>query len=259
MDQFAALHVDAEALERSSPLPLHAQIRRLLGAMIASWPSRDLRFPTERELAERLGVSRMTVRHATDELVARGHLVRRRGSGTFVTFTKVEERFTPAMDFLDQWARHGRAISFRLLRFGLRQPPEDEARALDMPPGETALVVERLRLSGTVPISLDLRVVPGHLASAVSRRVAASGSLLDVLRAAVVIPRATMQMEAMAAGAALARRLEVTPGDPVLLRRLLYRDASGAPVLAGHSFYRADQSRTTVDIPIAPTPGGDMP
>ncbi|HYZ31267.1 MAG TPA: GntR family transcriptional regulator [Crenalkalicoccus sp.] len=244
---------EGAALERSSPLPLHAQLRRLLTGVIAKWPSPALRFPTERELSQHFGISRMTVRHALDELVERGHLRRSRGAGTFVAFRKVEERFTPAMDFLDQWAHHGRAIAFRLLRYGLRPAPAAEAAALGLAPDTSCLVIERLRLAGTVPVSLDLRVVPPALAGHVGRKVAASGSLLDALRQATAVVRATMRIEATGADARVARRLEVAPGDPVLFRELVYRDADGARVMAGHSFYRADQSRTVVDIPIAPS------
>ena len=45
----------------------------------------DRRLPSERRLAEQLGVSRATVREAAGLLVARGLLVRRRGDGTYAT------------------------------------------------------------------------------------------------------------------------------------------------------------------------------
>ena len=45
--------------------------------------------PSERELAERFGISRMTVRQAVDSLVSSGMLERRRGSGTYVRAPKV--------------------------------------------------------------------------------------------------------------------------------------------------------------------------
>ena len=46
--------------------------------------------PSERELAERFGISRMTVRQAVDSLVSSGMLERRRGSGTYVRAPKVD-------------------------------------------------------------------------------------------------------------------------------------------------------------------------
>lgn len=239
------------ALDRDSPLPLHAQIRRRLMAAIAAWPSPALRFPTEETLSAHFEVSRMTVRKSIDELVQRGYLRRQRRAGTFVAFGKMEEHFTPAMDFLDQWASHGRAIVIRLLSHGMRPAPEAEATALGIAPGSRALTVKRLRLSGTVPVSLDFRVIAPAYAEGVTRRDASSASLLDGLRKVAIVTRATMQIEATAAETATARALDVHPGDPVLFRRMVYRDADGKRIMAGHSFYRADQARYVVDLPIA--------
>jgi len=238
-------------LDRESPLPLHAQIRRRLMSAIAAWPSAELRFPTEESLSDHFSVSRMTVRKSLDELVRRGYLRRRRQAGTFVEFGKMEERFTPAMDFIDQWAGSGRAISFRLLAFAHRPAPEADAVALDVAPDLPVLSIKRLRLAGLVPVSLDYRYIAPPFADAVGRRDAASGSLLDALRRSVVMARATMRIEATAAEGAVAKALDVAAGEPVLFRRLHYRDADGRPVMSGHSFYRADQARYVVDIPIA--------
>ena len=48
----------------------------------------------ERQLSVDLGVSRLTVRAALDDLVREGHLVRRRGSGTFVSQPKIAQELT---------------------------------------------------------------------------------------------------------------------------------------------------------------------
>ena len=50
--------------------------------------------PSERQLSTDLGVSRLTVRAALDELVREGYLVRRRGSGTFVSEPKIAQELT---------------------------------------------------------------------------------------------------------------------------------------------------------------------
>jgi len=72
-------------LNRSSPLPLYQQLAELLSREIASGAlARGARLPSELELAERHAIGRPTVRQATELLVQRGLLERRRGSGTFV-------------------------------------------------------------------------------------------------------------------------------------------------------------------------------
>ncbi len=73
------------ALNSASPLPLYHQLadRLLDGIRSGEYPSGG-RIPAETELARRFGIGRPTVRQATDLLVRRGCLERRRGSGTYV-------------------------------------------------------------------------------------------------------------------------------------------------------------------------------
>jgi len=72
-------------LNRTSPLPLYAQLARQLEARIASGvyePGATI--PSEHALSEEYGIGRPTVRQATDELLKKGLVERRRGAGTFV-------------------------------------------------------------------------------------------------------------------------------------------------------------------------------
>ena len=50
--------------------------------------------PSERQLTADFGVSRLTVRAALDDLVREGYLVRRHGSGTFVSEPKIAQELT---------------------------------------------------------------------------------------------------------------------------------------------------------------------
>jgi GntR family transcriptional regulator len=75
----------AAALNPASPLPLYRQLADLLLAEIRRGEYRaGSRIPSEPELARRFRIGRPTVRQATDLLVRRRCLERRRGSGTFV-------------------------------------------------------------------------------------------------------------------------------------------------------------------------------
>ncbi|MCP4755332.1 MAG: GntR family transcriptional regulator, partial [Proteobacteria bacterium] len=69
----------------SAPWPLYLQVKNLIIRRIKSghWLP-DTKIPSENELVESLGISRMTVNRSIRELTAEGHLVRRQGVGTFV-------------------------------------------------------------------------------------------------------------------------------------------------------------------------------
>jgi DNA-binding LacI/PurR family transcriptional regulator len=76
----------APALKRDSALPLYHQLAvRLEGEMVARNLEAGARFYTDRALVSRFGISLLTARQAVDQLVARGLLARRQGSGTYVT------------------------------------------------------------------------------------------------------------------------------------------------------------------------------
>lgn len=72
-------------LNPASPLPLYQQLAELLSRQIASGSLlAGARLPSEPELARQHGIGRPTVRQATELLVQRGLVERRRGSGTYV-------------------------------------------------------------------------------------------------------------------------------------------------------------------------------
>src|SRR5688572_18807874 len=74
-----------QKLDESSDLPLYQQLQRSLRAAIEKRVvGPDDALPPERDLADELSVSRITVRKAIDGLVDEGLLVRRQGAGTFV-------------------------------------------------------------------------------------------------------------------------------------------------------------------------------
>src|SRR5574337_1270538 len=105
--------------------PAHVQIASWLGAQIgAGRLARGSRLPPERALARRLGVSRMTLRHALDSLERRGLVERRvgRDGGTFVAEPKLELAGTSALS--DQLRGLG-------LRAGARVLAAEERDATD--------------------------------------------------------------------------------------------------------------------------------
>ncbi|MGC4388016.1 GntR family transcriptional regulator, partial [Streptococcus suis] len=59
------------------------------------------RLPSERDLADRFSVSRMTLRQAISLLVDEGILERRVGSGTFVASKRVQEKMSGTTSFSD--------------------------------------------------------------------------------------------------------------------------------------------------------------
>jgi GntR family transcriptional regulator len=241
---------EAFALDRQSPLPIYVQIKRRLLSLIASWDRMDHRFYTDDELCRLFGVSRMTVRQAVQGLVDAGLLARSRGRGTTVVGQKIDEHFGPKMDFIDQWATHGRPLKLTLLEFDQRPCPTSIAPLLDLAPKTPVRYVERLRFAGGIPISWDKRYLTLDAGRGLSRTDVKSRSLLDVINANTPLDHGDIRIEATLARGDDAERLQLLPGDPVLVREAVYADKLGRPAMAGHSIYRADQARYSMRVPL---------
>src|SRR5204863_9173515 len=68
--------------------------------------------PSERRLSSDLGISRLTVRAALDDLVRDGYLERRQGSGTFVSEPKIAQQLT-LTSFSEDMRRRGMISAIR--------------------------------------------------------------------------------------------------------------------------------------------------
>jgi GntR family histidine utilization transcriptional repressor len=127
-------------------LPLYARIRRyiLQGIGSGAWPD-GVRLPSEHELVELFGVSRMTVNRALRELSAEGVLTRVQGVGTFAAKpTKAQSTLLKTQDISEEIKLRGHHYSCRILALE-KQRPNAEVR-------------ERLELTGDSPIFHSLIV-----------------------------------------------------------------------------------------------------
>lgn len=234
----------AGAVDRSSPLPLYAQIARRLVAEL-SRSAAEARFYGDEEVAERFEVSRMTARQAIKQLVDEGFLRRVKGIGTFVAAGKIEERSLAS--FFDGSASGGRPMTARVLAMGAK--PRS-----DVPPdpalGANVVYIARLRHVGVVPIVLDHRYLPKRLGRRLKRADAESRSLLDWLKQSVVLDRVEMQVEAIGADGDSAKHLRILPGEPALVRHLRYVAKDGSVVMSGRSIYRGDVVRYGFSVPL---------
>ena len=140
-------------IDRSSPVPLYHQLAEQLSASIASGvlqPGDP--FENEVAVAERLQLSRPTVRRAIQELVDQGMLVRRRGLGTRVANRKVHRK-AELSSLFDDLQRDGRQPRTTVVEHEI-VTDDRAAAALDLAPDTPLLYLARVRLAGENPLAL---------------------------------------------------------------------------------------------------------
>jgi DNA-binding GntR family transcriptional regulator len=228
-------------VDRSSPVPLYYQVAQELERAIQSGElAPGSRLDNEIALADRLGLSRPTVRKAIEYLVDRGYLVRRRGIGTQVVNPKVR-RPVELTSLWDDLATSGKDPRTTVRSLRTVAAPDAVAHALRVEPGSPVVALERLRFAGDEPLAIMRNHLPAGLveltADALER-----GGLYQLMRAAGIRPHmASQTIGARSASAAEARLLAARAGEPLLTMQRTTYDDGGRAVELGDHLYRASR------------------
>ncbi|NMD57466.1 MULTISPECIES: GntR family transcriptional regulator [Tsukamurella] len=229
------------------PIPKHEQLRALLEQRCADDLVPGAALPSERQLCEEYGVSRITVREALRQLVAEGTLVRIRGKGTFVADRPARSRLHLA-SFHEDMRRLGRNPSTVVLQTELRVPPPSTTSALQIRAADRAYHVKRLRLADGVPISIDDAWYPQSVAPAMDSH-DLTRSIYQLLRTEYgqAIDRAEQSIGAISADGEIARLLGVPSGAPILaFDRVAF--AGATRVEHSYSWYRSDRYQVQMTV-----------
>lgn len=225
-------------------IPLYHQIYVLLREQILSGVYGDRALvPTELTLARTHGVSRITAKRALDELKAEGLVERRRGRGTSVA-PRIESRPVSANlgGLIENLLMMGLETAVEILEFDYVAAPDPVQRALELPVGAEVQRAVRVRRYNGVPLSHTVSYVPAVLGRSYAREDLAKAPLLALLeRAGCLIGSAEQTITATLADAAVAPRLAVQVGAPLLSIARTVCDQTGRPVEHIAILYRPDR------------------
>jgi GntR family transcriptional regulator len=232
--------------------PLYLQLqRRIADAVAAGRLSPGDSLPPERDMAAMTGLSRVTIRKAVEGLVTQGHLVQKRGSGTFVAprVERMEQALSLLTSFTEDMARRGKAVDSLWLSRRIDGPAPEEVMGLGLRSGERIARLERVRRSDGVPLAIERAALPLSVLDAPEQ---VTGSLYAVLQARGMRPvRAVQRITAANLGERDADLLGVAPGAAGLkIERIGYL-ANGRAVEFTRSIYRGDAYDFAVELKIA--------
>ncbi|GAA4228354.1 DNA-binding GntR family transcriptional regulator [Streptosporangium album] len=235
-------------LDRSSPVPLYFQVAEQISEAIQRGDlTPGSRLDNEILLADRLGLSRPTIRQAIQYLVDKGLLVRKRGVGTQVVHGQVK-RSVELTSLYDDLRRAGQEPATRVV--ALESGPVDDRMAaiLGVVPGTEVLRMERIRYAAGEPLALLHNWLPAGLAPLTAAGLQERG-LYELLRSAGVRMRvANQRIGARAATATEARLLDERRGVPLLTMIRTTYDDQGRAVEHGSHLYRASHYSLEVTL-----------
>jgi GntR family transcriptional regulator len=224
-----------------SRLPKYYGVKRRLLELTEVMPP-GTAVPPERELAQRYGTSRTTVRQALAELAVEGKLLRMQGKGTFVAKPKVAQ-VLELTSYTEDMRAHGLQPRTMILGTGYIAAGEDLAGFLGIRTGGRVLRIHRLRLADGEPMSIDACYLPARRFPGLRRNLKKNSSLYETLACAygVELAEAAETIETVLAGPDDARLLGVDVGLPLLLVSRHSFDQSGSAVEWAQSWYRGDR------------------
>jgi len=207
--------------------------------------------PSERDLSERFGVSRPTLRAAIDDLARDGLLVRHQGRGTFTNTRKVSQELAPTAASAafavppaeGDW--RSRVEQFRVEPAGARL-----GKRMQLSPSDELLYVQRIRIVDDAPMAIEKIRIPVSVVPGIEPADFESGSLYQLLRIRyeVVVTSAVQTTEPTVTDAAEAQLLDVPLYAPALLFERTTRDARDRIIEYTRSIYRGDRYRITTHL-----------
>jgi GntR family transcriptional regulator len=214
------------------------------------------RLGAEREIAQRLDVSRSTVRGALADLERNGTIVRSRGraGGIFVAERKVERDLTSLAGLPAYLRRQGFQSDARVISTATIAAAVDVAEALALDPGELVHEIVRVRLADDAPISLERASFPAERFPGLLDR-ALSGSLYELFETeyGLIPDQAEERLEVVDAGVAEARLLDIPHHSSLVSIARTAWDSAGVPFEFSRDLFRADRVRIVVRASSVPS------
>nr|WP_170949271.1 GntR family transcriptional regulator [Rhodococcus sp. 06-621-2] len=224
----------------------HQVVRRELDALLDDLSPGDP-FPSERDLAERHGVSRETLRQAMRELLVAGR-VERRGRATVVAAPKVV--LPLAIGSYTEAARDkGLSATRILVGWTVSKADDDTAELLQIEPGDAVVQLERVFTTDGTRVGLETTRIPEYRIPGLVETFDYRVSLYAELRTrGVIFGRVVDKIETVLPDAREAALLTVDTRTPMFLLNRVSFDKDGMPIEQRRSLYRGDRMTFTAEM-----------
>lgn len=231
------------AFDPNSFVPLYIQIAQILRENIrdAVYKPGD-KLPSEKELEQRYGISRITAMSALEELVNERLAYRERGRGTFVAKPFIGD-LSFFSSFTEDMLAHGFKPSSKLIEIRQVTPPQQTIQKLSMNPDEPYTLIKRVRLADGEPVVLQEAYLPSLKFPNLEQHDFENHYLYEIIRQkyGYNLMWSEAIVEAAAVSAADASHLAIRPGTSVLVIWHLTMDDHYTTLEYVRSVYRSDR------------------
>ena len=235
------------SINHSSSIPLYLQVEELLRKMIALPEYQNGKLlPNEIEMANELGISRNTLRQATNKLVYEGLLFRKKGVGTIVT-RPVDSKAKNWMSFTQEMLSKGIEVVNYKIDLSWVNPEKRVAEFFGVTEDSKVLKMERLRGNKDGPFVYFVSYF--HPRTGLTGTEDFNRPLYEILQNdyAVIAKLSKEEITAVSADKMLAKQLNIKSGEPILKRKRFVYDPGRRPIEFNLGYYRSDSIVYTVE------------
>lgn len=241
-------------LDNNSRLPLYIQLKLWIIEQIESGHFKNgSKIPTEHNLSQMHKISRPTVRQALSELVQEGHLVKKRGLGTYVSIPLITGEAKVFRTFAEEMDLFGFEHDAKVITATSYQSSRELADLLAINPGEEVYEVTRLRLANNKPMAIRTSIIPVSIYPNLLEK--ELKNLYSLFKEKGIYPaRSKQYFQAVPATAEEASLLHVLPGAPLMLWDGIVYSENDLPIekvkicyLGSQFRFEIEQSRDMLD------------
>lgn len=236
-------------IDHTSSLPLHMQVEEMLRKMIEKPEYQNGKLlPNEINLAKKLGISRSTVRQATNKLVYERLLVRKKGVGTKVAKNNITTKLNKWTSFTHEMDEKGMVFKNYTIKVTMIVPDKEIQQLFNIRDGVKVLKMERLKGLDSGPVVHFISYF--HPRTGLTADDDFSKPLYETLeRDHHIIASVSKEgISAILADTRISKMLNVKVGDPILFRKRVVCDPGDRPFEYNLGYYRADRFTYTIDI-----------
>lgn len=240
------------SIDRHSPVPIYHQIKELIKEKIEKGELKpDEKLPSETEMEDKLGVSRMTASKALSQLENEDYIYREQGKGSFVTPPKMRNSLLSLTSFSEDMEQRGFQPGGKILKSEIIKGNKEVAAKLETEPEEEVFALHRIRLADEEPLAIEKSYIRTSYCEGIDRIDFTNRSLYSIFeeKYGIQLHKAEKSIEAVPATKVQAKQLNIEAGDPVLsVDQTTHVKGERNPIEYMEAVYRGDQYKLLVQL-----------